>query len=802
MFKHINIYHPAGLSNMPTRKIGLLVGCVPPRFPKESEDKMSAANGRPVFHDSGAQDYLNDALWQGLFAMNNYKQIVVSNQYDRVIAAKEAEEENQESITDSGGDKLRPHAWSRCTSVDSRSSVFLSQAPTIPSVSELVVFTAPMIPENTEKDWVDKLNEKLPDYVQVHGRCNVPPSTHAERFCELRRYEVMVPLNVIAPHLESTIHTLNEQQTANVITQFAQREAHSTTTLPPFSLIEEEPTSQNGWSGPWKDFSKKLKVLMRKFQRRANWHNYAHGVLPHDQIATSPKVIRFKHMTLVRTCSLVSNEGVTATAAASAENNNNNKKVQVDDCFVVLSIHGNMFLRDMCESMVGLLIAVVRGWLPEEAIDQSMRPDVILTDLPKLPTSMTMFVEGRYDNFVNKFRVKLNPGYSANEMEYIANDELNTLASKKRKADWKCEKCGESNFAKRTVCHKCDSPTNNALEVVAEKDQDKEEGEEEKVHVKWIGFLNDYSALVESKKEQFRQYTMSQMILREREDKTIEVWSSLIETRAEELRRSFETAFENIAPIAASVAQLKKNGKTPRVKRGKAGKAGAESGGSGDDDANNKGEAAEEAENDDFDDSNDISAVATSQQDTENEAALSLLKATKPSNDVKYEVYAKTLHLLRLADASGLWPSSSPTRAKIILGNGGTFALGAMPPPLEFPNANKIFRELLVAAFQLEASLKPNRKPSSTIAVNRNAQFTPHVDTGNGAGQSNSLIVALGDFVGGEIVIEGEVNDIRYNPIEFNGWTQRHWTKPFHGERFSLVWFTPLGCENMAGINM
>ncbi|CAJ1362139.1 unnamed protein product, partial [Effrenium voratum] len=42
----------------------------------------------------------------------------------------------------------------------------------------------------------------------------------------------------------------------------------------------------------------------------------------------------------------------------------------------------------------------------------------------------------------------------------------------------------------------------------------------------------------------------------------------------------------------------------------------------------------------------------------------------------------------------------------------------------------------------------------------------------------------------------------RYQPLEFNGWTQRHWTQPFEGERFSLVWFTPAGCEDSAGLEM
>jgi diketogulonate reductase-like aldo/keto reductase len=39
------------------------------------------------------------------------------------------------------------------------------------------------------------------------------------------------------------------------------------------------------------------------------------------------------------------------------------------------------------------------------------------------------------------------------------------------------------------------------------------------------------------------------------------------------------------------------------------------------------------------------------------------------------------------------------------------------------------------------------------------------------------------------------VHDIRYSPLQFDGWNQRHWTLPFEGERFSIVWFTPHGCE-------
>ena len=63
------------------------------------------------------------------------------------------------------------------------------------------------------------------------------------------------------------------------------------------------------------------------------------------------------------------------------------------------------------------------------------------------------------------------------------------------------------------------------------------------------------------------------------------------------------------------------------------------------------------------------------------------------------------------------------------------------------------------------------------------AQFTPHVDSGRGQGQSVSLIVGLGNYTGGEIMVEGKSYDIRYNALEFDGWNQLHWTSPFKGER-------------------
>jgi hypothetical protein len=99
-------------------------------------------------------------------------------------------------------------------------------------------------------------------------------------------------------------------------------------------------------------------------------------------------------------------------------------------------------------------------------------------------------------------------------------------------------------------------------------------------------------------------------------------------------------------------------------------------------------------------------------------------------------------------------------------GASGSFSVGYMPGGAnKSPKSNALFPELVQAAFELERVLCPNREPSSTIAINRNAQFRPHTDSGAGAGQSKSLIVGLGTYAGGELMVEGEKHDIRYKAI-------------------------------------
>jgi hypothetical protein len=81
----------------------------------------------------------------------------------------------------------------------------------------------------------------------------------------------------------------------------------------------------------------------------------------------------------------------------------------------------------------------------------------------------------------------------------------------------------------------------------------------------------------------------------------------------------------------------------------------------------------------------------------------------------------------------------------------------------------------------------PNVKFNS-FQINRNFQTMPHKDKRN---NGNSLIVGLGDYTNGELMIYHHENirkiDIKYKPYIFDGCNILHWTNNYKGDRFSFV---------------
>jgi hypothetical protein len=74
----------------------------------------------------------------------------------------------------------------------------------------------------------------------------------------------------------------------------------------------------------------------------------------------------------------------------------------------------------------------------------------------------------------------------------------------------------------------------------------------------------------------------------------------------------------------------------------------------------------------------------------------------------------------------------------------------------------------------------------TTIQVNKNVLCEPHVDKNN---VGVSYGISLGDFTGGNLVIEGIPYDIHDIWAEFDG-RLGHWVDEFEGTRYSLIYFT------------
>lgn len=89
--------------------------------------------------------------------------------------------------------------------------------------------------------------------------------------------------------------------------------------------------------------------------------------------------------------------------------------------------------------------------------------------------------------------------------------------------------------------------------------------------------------------------------------------------------------------------------------------------------------------------------------------------------------------------------------------------------------------------FEHLKTLVPNESfQYTTIQINKNIQSPPHVDKNN---VGDSYIIAFGNYEGGDLIIEGVPYNIKNRFFRFDG-TKAHWTAPFEGTRYSIIYFT------------
>lgn len=77
--------------------------------------------------------------------------------------------------------------------------------------------------------------------------------------------------------------------------------------------------------------------------------------------------------------------------------------------------------------------------------------------------------------------------------------------------------------------------------------------------------------------------------------------------------------------------------------------------------------------------------------------------------------------------------------------------------------------------------------PFTSIQVNQNMICEEHLDKGN---IGLSYIVGFGSYEGGALCVEDYNHNIQYRPLLFDGSKQRHKTKPFRSDRYTIVFHT------------
>ena len=75
----------------------------------------------------------------------------------------------------------------------------------------------------------------------------------------------------------------------------------------------------------------------------------------------------------------------------------------------------------------------------------------------------------------------------------------------------------------------------------------------------------------------------------------------------------------------------------------------------------------------------------------------------------------------------------------------------------------------------------------TSITVNKNFKSYPHLDKNN---SGMSMIIAMGDFSGGRLIIDDNYIDIKNKKCYFEAYKQIHSTEDFSGDRYSIIYFT------------
>jgi len=227
---------------------------------------------------------------------------------------------------------------------------------------------------NDITSWITKVNRRLElTGIQVMDRITLPSTAfelNPETNCSQRVTECLLPLDFIIPPDLQVILPAVPIVRRKGWTRKADLTANGEVQSVSMMDVEFPPDTKEGQVRI--AFFRQLKVLLKKFVGRGvSLHNYASGGASPDDGPSNRRIDRFYHKEIVTLRGRL---------------------------WVVFSVSGDLFLKGQIARMVGAALGVMRGWLPENYIEESLRRDSIV-QVPALPGFSVYLTESKYSYY-------------------------------------------------------------------------------------------------------------------------------------------------------------------------------------------------------------------------------------------------------------------------------------------------------------------------------------------------------------------------------------------------------------------
>ena len=168
---------------------------------------------------------------------------------------------------------------------------------------------------------------------------------------------------------------------------------------------------------------------------------------------------------------------------------------------------------------------------------------------------------------------------------------------------------------------------------------------------------------------------------------------------------------------------------------------------------------------------------------------IKIIDLNKTRKDVK-RLNARTNRTSKYKSFQSVRDNVSSTRGKRLSGVFGKIANPTSNWKPVDSRLTRLYPKASKLVFKYMREHAPKGFTFDSITVNHNLKCKRHQDSKNAPA---SFITAVGDFTGGELMIENPKTKNRHKYITknkflvFNGKNYPHWNTPIHGDKFTLV---------------